>query len=272
MFLERIRHRGVMLLLLLGLSAPSTLIASQTTRQPEGDTGGWIPHWPASAAKPRSLSPFMVTLSANGILANGGQTQTFFLQPDLEKTYASQSDTHELISGEIFVGYVGQINTHLQGQLGIAAVATSYAQLKGDIWEDADPNFNNYIYTYNLTHTHVALKGKLVAENGMWIQPYVSASVGAGYNHASTFVITPKIYEEVAAPPFTDNSEISFTYTLGIGFQRALNRHVQIGIGYEYADWGKSQLGKADGQTENSGLSLNNFYTNAIQLSFNFRA
>ena len=276
MFFVKSRLSGVINILLIGLCASPTVIAdradSHPNRQAEGETGGWNPQWPANDPKLRPLSPFMVTLSASGILANGGATQTFFLQPTVEKTYVSQSDMRGIVGGEVFLGYVHQLSTHLQGQLGVAAVTTSNAQLKGDIWEDADPNFNNYTYSYNLTHTHVALKGKLLADAGMWAQPYVSASIGGAFNNAKSFIITPDIDQEVPAPAFTDNSTTSFTYTLGIGVQRVLNRHVQVGIGYEFADWGKSQLGAAPGQTLNSGLSVNNFYTNAVQLSFSFRA
>ena len=38
-----------------------------------------------------------------------------------------------------------------------------------------------------------------------------------------------------------------------------------VGVGYEFSDWGKSQLGRAPGQTINSGLALSHFYTNAFQ-------
>jgi hypothetical protein len=38
----------------------------------------------------------------------------------------------------------------------------------------------------------------------------------------------------------------------------------KIGDGYEFADWGQSQLGRASGQTLSPGLSLNHLYTHGV--------
>ena len=104
------------------------------------------------------------------------------------------------------------------------------------------------------------------------VQPYVSGSLGVGFNRAHDFTITPKIFEEVPAPNFTDNRTTAFTYTLGIGVQKALTTNWQAGIGYEFANWGKSQLGRAPGQTLNSGLHLSHLYTNQLQFSLSYVA
>ena len=45
--------------------------------------------------------------------------------------------------------------------MGIAGAFTSQAGLSGQIWDDADPTFNNYIYGYHVQHGHVALKAKV---------------------------------------------------------------------------------------------------------------
>lgn len=37
-----------------------------------------------------------------------------------------------------------------------------------------------------------------------------------------------------------------------------------LGVGYEFADWGKSEPGRALGQTRNSGVDLNHLYTNGV--------
>ena len=44
----------------------------------------------------------------------------------------------------------------------------------------------------------------------------------------------------------------------------ASNQHWQIGVDYEFADWGKSQLGRASEQTLNGGLVLNHLYINGV--------
>lgn len=44
------------------------------------------------------------------------------------------------------------------------------------------------------------------------------------------------------------------------------------GIGYEFADWGRSQLNRAPGQTLNSGLSLSHLYTNGFLFNLTYSA
>ncbi|HAT9492397.1 TPA: porin family protein, partial [Legionella pneumophila subsp. pneumophila] len=39
-----------------------------------------------------------------------------------------------------------------------------------------------------------------------------------------------------------------------------------------FADWGKSELGRASGQTLNEGLKLNHLYTNGVVLNLTYVA
>lgn len=102
------------------------------------------------------------------------------------------------------------------------------------------------------------------------LQPYISASLGIGFNDAYNFTITPTTFAAIATPPFSSTTTTSFTYTLGIGVQRMLSPHWRVGMGYEFADWGATQLGRADGQTLNHRLSQGHLYTNGIQLNVTY--
>ncbi len=212
------------------------------------------------------------TISAGPIWESAGNTQTFYLAPDIIKTYAASNLTNALTDGEVFVGIQKKLSHMLQGQVGLAVAATSNAPLAGNIWDDADATFNNYSYTYQVQHTHVAVKGKLLADPGYWVMPWVSASLGVGFNSAYDFQNTPLIFEAVTMPNFASNMQTSFTYTVGAGVQKALNPHWQVGAGYEFADWGQSQLSRASGQTLNSGLSLNHLYTNGVLFNLTYVA
>jgi opacity protein-like surface antigen len=205
------------------------------------------------------------TFSAGPSWSQNGKTQTFFLQPDIQKTYDAQTSDKTLASGEVFLGLQRAFNTNLSWQFGLALAKSTNAKLAGDIWEDADPAFNNFFYNYSIEHTHIAAKGKIIAEKIRFIQPYVSGSIGIGFNRAYDFDIKPKIFEEVPAPPFNNHTNTSFTYTLGAGIQKAITQYVSASVGYEFSDWGKNNLAAADGQTLNSGLSLNHLYTSQLQ-------
>lgn len=204
------------------------------------------------------------TLSAGPLWARAGETQTFYLAPELEKTYAAERSANALASGEIFVGLEKTLSPLWHGQLGLAVATTGNAKLQGEIWDDADPAFNNYRYHYRIRNTRIAVKGKILVDKGYWLIPWVSSSIGVGFNRAHSFDNVPLIFEAVQNSNFTSNTKTAFSYTLGAGVQKALSEHCQIGIGYEFSDWGKNALGRAAGQTLGGGLTLNHLYTNGV--------
>lgn len=241
----------------LSMTAAIMLACTQSDAGTMGSTKDWT---------------WVGTISAGPVWASAGQTQTFYLTPDIIKTYAASNVTHALADGEVFVGIQKNLLNMLQGQLGLAVAVTSNAKLSGNIWDDADATFNNYSYSYQVQHTHVAVKGKLLADRGYWVVPWVGASLGVGFNRAHDFQNTPLISQAVTMANFSSNSQTSFTYTLGAGVQKGLNQHWQIGVGYEFADWGQSELSRASGQTLNSGLSLNHLYTNGVLFNLTYLA
>lgn len=212
------------------------------------------------------------TLSVGPVWENEGSTQTFYLAPEIEKTYAAHKPSTALPSGELFVGIQKSLSTQWLGQLGLAVATTGNAKMQGVIWDDADPEFDNHSYRYKVRNTRVAVKGKLLLDNGYWLMPWVSGSLAVGFNRAHDFTNTPLIFEALPNPNFSSNTKTAFTYTLGVGVQKPLNEHVQIGIGYEFADWGKSQLGRAADQTLGNGLTLNHLYTNGVLFNLTYLA
>lgn len=210
------------------------------------------------------------SVSSGPVWARGGEIQTFYLTPEIEKTYAARKTTKALISGEVFVGIQKASFSQWLVQLGVAAATTGNAHLQGIIWDDADPEFDNYSYQYKARNSRVAVKGKLLFDRGYSLMPWVSASVGLGFNRAHDFTNMPLIFEALPNDNFTDSTKTALTYTLGAGLQKSINEHWQAGIGYEYADWGKSHLGTTFGQTLNSGLTLNHLYTNGVLLTLTY--
>lgn len=69
------------------------------------------------------------------------------------------------------------------------------------------------------------------------------------------------------SPPFVDNTVTALTYAFGVGLQGEVRPHVQVAVGYEFADWGKNNLGLANGQTTQSRLGASNLYVNELQFS-----
>jgi opacity protein-like surface antigen len=212
------------------------------------------------------------SIAAGPVWARAGETQTFYLAPDIEKTYVAGKSNNAIAAGELFVGIQKACSSQWLGQLGLTAAITGNARLQGVIWDDADPQFDNYSYEYKIRNTRIAVKGKLLLDKGYWLMPWVSASLGVGFNRAHDFMNTPLIFEAVPNANFTDYTKTAFTYTLGAGVQKPLNDHWQVGAGYEFADWRKSELDRAFGQTLNTGLTLNHVYTNGVLFNLTYVA
>lgn len=210
---------------------------------------------------------WVAAVSAGSAWESFGQTQTFYLTPEIEKSYRANKSTEALFVGEVFFGIQKTLSQTFQGQLGVALLAADSADLNGVIWDDADPIFDNFVYKYKIQHTHVTLKGKLLGDANLWLTPWVSGGVGVGFNNSHGYQGTPVIYEAVPTPDFPSHTETTFVYTVGAGVQKTLNEHWQIGLGYEFADWGKSQLRRAAEQTLNRKLTIDHLYTNSILLS-----
>lgn len=216
---------------------------------------------------------FVATLIAGPTWYQAGKTQTLSLQPGLENTYVSDGSSSSLASGELFLGFATVINPKLLGQLGLMVATTSHARLLGDVWETADPLLDNYRYTYDVRDVRVGLKGKLLSTMlSDFLLPYGSAGIGAGFNKAYNFSLTPKLFEAVATPSFGPHTKTSLVYSLGTGLHLILTPQVQVVIGYEFCDLGKSFLQAAPGQLQGNGLSIEHFYTHALQLGLSYLA
>lgn len=216
--------------------------------------------------------PLVIGLSAGPTWISGNKTQTISLEPDVIKTYTATNLSSAVPSVELFVGvqqswFTSLIKQPLIGQLGASIVDAGNVEQGGDIWDEADPAFNNANYTYKVNHAHLAIKGRLICDGSQMFKPYISASIGVGFNHAYDFSTYPTNTAEVVPPSFASNTTTTFTYTLGIGLQTSFTTQLQAAIGYEFADWGQIQLSRAAGQTTNQGLALNHLYANQLQLS-----
>jgi hypothetical protein len=227
-----------------------------------------------SSAQAVYASTFVSTLSVGPVWENAGQTQNLTLSPDIVKTYTANQNTSVLADAELFLGLQRDFELyHIQSQFGLLATTASTASFSGDIWDNAEPIFNNYVYNYALQHTSIGIQGKLIKESSWFaIKPYLTGSIGASFNYAHGYTSFSRDYQAVVAPNFSSKMVTAFTYSLGAGVQRALNKHVEIGVGYAFSDWGKSQLGYMPGQTLNHGITMDHVYTNGLLVNFTYLA
>lgn len=212
------------------------------------------------------------TFSIGPTWTSPGSQQTLQLTPQIEKIYTAYQPQNTLADGEVFLGIKRDLPYDLFAHIGVAGALTSQAGLSGQIWDDADSQFNNYIYGYHIQHGHVALKAKVFKDLEYSVLPWVSGSVGVGFNRSNGFYNVPTISQAVVQNNFGNHTQTSFTYTVGAGLQKIINSNWQAGIGYEFADWGQSHLNAATGQTQGQGLSLNHLYTNGLMFNITYTA
>lgn len=197
-------------------------------------------------------------------------SQVIAVQPDIVKGYYDDGKSRVIPSGELFLARQRQLHNAIYAQYGIAVAYSGNAQMSGDIWEDNDPDFNNYYFKYSLNHTRVGAKVKLIVDSGYWAQPYISGGVYVAFNQAYDYSSTAKIPQELPAPFFASNTTSAFSYTAGAGLQKQIDEHWQLGLGYEFADFGKNHLNPAINQPSPSGIHLTHFYTHQGQVSITY--
>ncbi|CDZ76346.1 Opacity protein antigens [Legionella massiliensis] len=213
----------------------------------------------------------IITLSGGPAWTSSGKSQVLYLEPDVFNAYKAKKNDSTLGSAELFLGMQRLLGQSFIGQLGIAFAGSSNAKLSGNVWLDADPSFDDFFYNYKINHTHVAVKAKVLAGTQYWAQPYISGSLGVGFNRAHDFRLTPKIFEQLTPPSFVDHTQTSFTYTAGVGLQKSFCQHWSFGVGYEFADWGQSKLSRSIAQSMGSGPKLSHLYTHQLQFSLSYQ-
>lgn len=210
----------------------------------------------------------VITLSGGPAWTTPGQNQ--YIYPVLPFSqinyYQYNSPSSTIATGEIFFGLQRIVYPGITGELGIGLAAASDAQVTGVVTVNGFPNISTY--EYKVDHGRAELKGKLLS-NLYWLKPYISGSFGAGWNNSHDFRATTVNPVFFPAPWFANQTNIAFSYTLGIGVQAMLNRNWQVGVGYEFADWGKSATG-VDAYTLLPGPFLTHLYTNELLFSVSF--
>lgn len=259
------RYRTVVVgfISLASMFAVTPLLASQTRDQ------DWTWVGPVSSQPDWT---WVATLSGGVGWERAGQTQTLYLTSDIEKTYVPNLSSNVLGTGDLFLGIQTPLAPHWFGQIGLDLGLMGASKLNGVIWDDGEQAFNNYTYEYSVSQRRVALKAKVLLEESGGILPWLSASVGAGFNRAYDFSNAARIFEAVPNPNFASQTTTSLSYTVGVGVQKAINHQWQIGVGYEFADWGRSELGRSLDQSINTGLVLDHIYTSAVLFNLTFVA
>lgn len=226
-----------------------------------GDGGVYDPNLPLEWES-------VITISGGPAWAAPGKDQYLYpYPPPMNNYFIADKKATTVGSGEIYFGLQRLLSPSIIGQWGIGVAAASDAQLSGviDINGVADVN----TYSYKVSHVRAEFKGKLIAAGCRLVQPYLSGSLGVGFNHSHDYILTT--IDAVVYPPsyFNTNSNVSFAYTVGAGIQKMITSNWQVGVGYEFADWGKNYLG-GDDNLLGQGPGSPHLYTNELLFSLSY--
>lgn len=230
-----------------------------------------------------SMGPIVPERTKNVIILSGGPTwptgvngtHSLYFSPELSRTYTLDKATSVLGEGELFAGRQRPLSSRIDGQLGLVFAAASRLKASGSIWDFDDPRFNNYRYSYTIQANRIALGGKLLRTTDSLFKPWINASIGVSINRAANYQVISTECEAVVLPQakLSSHTTTSFTYSVGAGIQRILTPNWQVGVGYEFTDWGKNQLSAAPAQPPHEkGLVLNHFYTNGLLFNLTWLA
>lgn len=210
---------------------------------------------------------YVATLSAGPYWSTGNQTTVVNLTPTIQNQYAIIHTNKVKGTGEIFIGLQHLLEKGFNGQAGFA-VAIASPPMSGHVWENSNIAFNDSTFKYTMNSVRYAGKGKFSVDTLYGIATYVAGSAGVAVNKANNYSATAPLVNPLAV--FNSNTETSFSYTLGVGFEHSFAEHWTGGIGYEFADWGKNALSRASWQTEGHGLGFSHLYTNELQVSITY--
>ncbi|KTD62489.1 outer membrane protein [Legionella shakespearei] len=210
----------------------------------------------------------IITLSGGPSWGTAGQNQYLYPSPlPMYNFYTYNSPTSTMANAEIFFGLQRPILPYMLGELGLGVAGVSDAKVTGTVNVNGFPDL--YGYEYKVNHVRIELKGKLIGNTCQPVQPYVSGSLGVGFNNSHDYrngYIDPNLY---LPPWFESNTTVAFAYSLGAGVQTMVSKHWQVGVGYEFADLGKSFLGD-DNATLVTGPRLTHMYNHQLLFSLSF--
>ncbi len=214
----------------------------------------------------------LLTLTIGPDFVNQGRPEYLTLYPSYQNYYTNSHGNSTVFDGGGMLGFERTVSDKWSLQLGASGYGNSQIKAQGDIWQFGLPIFNNLAYSYQIQHARVMAEGKFLTQFSkapLW-RPYVSWQLGTAFNIA-------KSYQEVANPdrtpmatPFSNHTQTSFAWGVGVGADYLWKEHVRLGVGYQFLDLGAASLGSTTAAATNQTLSFPHLYTNQLRFQLTY--
>jgi opacity protein-like surface antigen len=203
------------------------------------------------------------------ITSNVGSSKTFPISNPVTDQFFIYDDHRTTQAAgfvEAFLGAERKIHTNWIMQIGLDFTQMNALTSKGDLTQGADtPSADEYSYKYSIKSRQLLAAGKFLYRWQKYYLPYVFLGLGAAWNKAYDY--------GTSIPPFStftrdysQNTQTSFSYSLGLGLDYEFYKTLRLGIGYRFADLGRASLGSAqiDTTSVSGTLSQSHIYTSEI--------
>lgn len=171
----------------------------------------------------------------------------------------------------LFVGAETKFLENWAWQMGVSYFENSAFTESGNVYEFADPAFNNLTYQYQIQSHRYSIDTKILHTcHEVW-HPYISLSLGEAFNNAYSYTEYPVTsFDSPMTQPFGNHTTKSFTYSAGLGVDVNIAEHVRFGAGYRFVDLGNASLGTTSLQNGTNTISNSHLYTNELlaQISY----
>ena len=213
-----------------------------------------------------------LTLGPDFVYQGGSHTLT--LLPPFQNTYASNEQWKAVGDFGGFLGIEHPLTEYLSVQTGIAGYGNTSLPISGNVWQFALPEYNNFTYSYRVSHGRLLFSNKLLTHWNRYpdLLPYFSLELGAAFNRASGYQETPITALAIPMSPFRSHSKTSFSWAIGIGGDYTVRPHIRVGVGYQFADLGGAKLGTTLAETTTQTLSVAHLWSNQLRFQLSYIA
>ncbi len=213
-----------------------------------------------------------ITAGPDFVYQGGSQTRT--LSPPFQNTYVSDKQWKGVGDFGGFLGLERAFRDWLGVQTGLSGYGNASIPISGDVWQFGLPKFDNFSYSYHVSHARVMWSNKWLTNYPRYaaLHPYFSWEIGAAFNRASGYQERALIPLTAPMSPFHNHNQTSFSWSLGLGADYAVNEKIRVGLGYQFSDLGLVSLGATSAASTTQTLSLSHMYANQLRFQLTFLA
>ncbi|MDI1353189.1 MAG: outer membrane beta-barrel protein [bacterium] len=214
----------------------------------------------------------IVSFSIATDFINWGKAQNVLIVPPFYNHYTKTTSNTKALDLGVFLGLEHAITDLMMLQLGISVSSVSTIKPEGHVWQFGLPMFDNFIYNYSIHSTRFMQGGKLLANlaRNNHIHPYFSWELGAANNKASRYTELQLDGLIPAMAPYSNHSQTSFAYGVGIGIDYTITQYARLGFGYQYLNLGAASLGLSPSVITGQTLNLSTLQSNQVRIQLSY--